>query len=171
FDPAFVRSYPVSRHARGLAPRRDETAMPSLAAIGFAPTDLDALPLPAGMSGGHTMLDDFAQRLDRYKRARDYPGAKGVSYLSAHLRFGTVSIRELAALAWSDPGEGAQSWLNELIWRDFYHMILCHHPRVEHENFRPEFDCVVWDDAPELVAAWCEGKTGFPFVDAGMRQL
>src|SRR5690606_18679031 len=103
--------------------------------------------------------------------ARDFPAVKGVSYLSAHLRFGTVSVRELAGFARSQSGDGARSWLNELIWRDFYHMILWHHPRVVADNFRPEFDAVRWDQAPELLAAWQQGRTGYPLVDAAMRQL
>lgn len=82
-----------------------------------------------------------------------------------------MSIRELAAFAHADGGAGAQSWLGELVWRDFYHMILAHHPRVVTECFRPEYERLVWDAAPELFAAWCEGRTGYPLVDAAMRQL
>ena len=93
---------------------------------------------------------------------------KGVSYLSTHLRFGTVSIRQLAAPARG--GEGGD-WLSELIWRDFYHQILWHHPQVVDRAFRPEYDAVQWDDAPELFAAGCEARTGYPIVDAAMRQL
>ena len=123
------------------------------------------------MAGGRVLVDDFMKRIDRYKRGRDFPARKGVSYLSVHLRFGTVSIRELAAAAHARGGEGAETWLSELIWRDFYFQILWHHPRVVGGSFRPEFDRVAWDAEPGLFAAWCEGRTGYPIVDAAMRQI
>ena len=117
---------------------------------------------------------------DSYRQARDFPAVKGPSYLSVHLRFGTVSIRRLARLAWeqtqSQPhdAEGAATWLSELVWRDFYFQILAHHPHVVHASFKPAYDAIVWDTGPEadaLYAAWCEGRTGYPLVDAAMRQL
>jgi len=117
------------------------------------------------------LFEDFRGRVGAYKEARDYPARKGVSYLSPHLRFGTLSIRNLVVFAWADGSGGAQTWLSELIWREFYQMILWHHPRVVSESFRPEYDRIVWDDAPELFAAWCEGRTGYPLVDAAMRQI
>lgn len=157
--------------AARLAPRSARCGVPELAQIGFRSGTLEGLRLPVGMSGGHALFEDFAARIGHYHEARDFPGRKGVSYLSVHLRFGTVSIRELAHLAWSQPGDGPRCWLNELIWRDFYHMILWHHPRVVHDNFRPEFDRVRWDEAPDSLAAWKAGRTGYPLVDAGMRQL
>lgn len=166
-----IESYPVSAHARALASKPAGERLPDLAEIGFAPTDLSALRLPTGMSGGRRLFDDFCARIDDYKRLRDFPAIKGVSYLSAHLRFGTVSVRELAAYAWANGSAGAQAWLAELIWRDFYHMILWHHPRVVSASFRPAFDRVQWDDAPALFQAWCDGRTGYPLVDAAMRQL
>ncbi len=169
--PFHVKAYPVEKYAAHLAPRDAATRLPDLAALGFADTDLASLRMPTGMSGGAKLLDDFAARIDRYKAARDFPAKKGVSYLSAHLRFGTVSIRALAGLAWQRGGPGAETWLGELIWRDFYHMILWHHPRVVGGNFRPEFDCVRWEHDPTRLAAWCEGRTGYPIVDAAMRQL
>jgi deoxyribodipyrimidine photo-lyase len=147
----------------------------TLARIGFAPTDLDALGIEPGMTGARQRLADFAARIDDYRARRDYPALRGPSYLSVHLRFGTVSIRELAAFARQQAdlhaSAGAGAWLNELIWRDFYHMILAHHPRVTDHAFRPAFDALAWDEAPQLFAAWCEGRTGYPLVDAAMRQL
>jgi len=169
--PFYLQAWPVARHAAALAPKPVNERIPELAEIGFETTDLATLKLPVGMSGGRVLFDDFCTRIDRYKDARDFPAVKGVSYLSMHLRFGTVSVRELASYAWTCASAGAQTWLSELIWRDFYHMILWHHPRVVDDNFRPEFDRVRWDDAPELYAAWCEGRTGYPLVDAAMRQL
>jgi deoxyribodipyrimidine photo-lyase len=115
--------------------------------------------------------------MDRYAATRDFPAAKGPSYLSTHLRFGTVSIRELvreAAGRASAGSEGAAVWLSELIWRDFYHQILFHHPRVTESAFRPEFADIEWFEGPQADACfscWCEGRTGYPLVDAAMLQL
>ncbi|MBC9073485.1 deoxyribodipyrimidine photo-lyase [Thauera sp. CAU 1555] len=171
-DPARLQPFPVASNAARLAPRplqRDN--MPALAALGFEPTDLAALRLPTGMSGGRALVDDFMGRIGRYREARDYPALKGVSYLSTHLRFGTVSVRELFARALAEGSEGAQCWVDELIWREFYQMILWHHPRVVSASFRPEYDRVRWEDDPAGFEAWQEGRTGYPIVDAGMRQL
>ena len=173
-DAFQLTPYPVERYARNLAPPPADERLPQLADLGFAPTNLSALPLPAGMQGAQQLLRDFLPRMAAYKQARDYPGRKGVSYLSVHLRFGTVSIRQLAALAAAQAAqgcEGAQTWLSELAWRDFYFMILWHHPHVVTQSFRPEYDRVHWDNAPELWQAWCEARTGYPLVDAAMRQL
>lgn len=173
-DAFQLTPYPVERYARNLAPPPADERLPQLADLGFASTNLSALPLPAGMQGAQQLLRDFLPRMAAYKQARDYPGRKGVSYLSVHLRFGTVSIRQLAALAAAQAAqgcEGAQTWLSELAWRDFYFMILWHHPHVVTQSFRPEYDRVHWDNAPELWQAWCEARTGYPLVDAAMRQL
>ena len=172
---AFQRTpYPVERHARHLAAPPPGETLPSLARLGFALADPGALPLPVGMQGAQRLLRDFVPRMAAYHTARDYPGRKGVSYLSVHLRFGTVSIRQLADLAARQAAQGcagAQAWLSELAWRDFYFMILWHHPHVVTQSFRPAYDRVQWDDAPELWQAWCEARTGYPLVDAAMRQL
>ncbi len=166
-----LQSYPVAQYAHHLAPKGAGERLPALADIGFEPTNLIELHMPLGMSGGRRLFEDFTKRIERYKRARDFPAVKGVSYLSAHLRFGTVSIRQLAAHAHQHGGEGAQTWLSELIWRDFYHQILWHHPRVVAHAFRPEYEQLQWDEAPALFDAWCEARTGYPLVDAAMRQL
>ena len=147
---------------------------PSLEAIGFVPTDLHALPVPLGTAGARSLLSDFAKRIDRYSEARDFPATKGPSYLSVHLRFGTVSIREAARLACSHPSIGGQTWLSELIWRDFYMQILHHFPRVSSRSFKPEYDEIAWEEGPDAeqaFEAWCQGQTGYPLVDAAMRQL
>lgn len=143
--------------------------IPTLAALGFEQTNLAELGIHAGMSGAKALWDDFAGgRIERYATQRDFPAVKGVSYLSVHLRFGTVSIRHLvhSALAL-----GADSWLNELIWRDFYFMVLDQFPHVVSRAFKPAYDAIVWDDWPEGLAAWQAGHTGYPLVDAAMRQL
>jgi deoxyribodipyrimidine photo-lyase len=103
-----------------------------------------------------------------YKSTRDYPAENGTSRLSVHLRFGTISIRELASAA----KKLSSTYLNELIWRDFYHMILWHFPHVRKGNaFRPEMDHIRWRNNEKEFEAWCSGRTGYPIVDAGMREL
>lgn len=146
-------------------------AVPSLESLGFAPTNLPDLGIRPGMSGAARAWDDFRQRISGYHEGRDFPAVKAVSYLSIHLRFGTLSIRELARAAWHIGGGGGTAWLNELIWRDFYFMILDRFPHVVTGAFRPEYDAIAWDDWPQGFSAWCAGRTGYPLVDAGMRQL
>ncbi|MEF8727383.1 MAG: deoxyribodipyrimidine photo-lyase [Accumulibacter sp.] len=153
--------------------------VPALAELGFGETGLRALGIAPGMSGGRERLQDFAGRLDLYRQQRDFPAVKGVSYLSVHLRFGTVSVRQLVALAVTvgalRPGaEGAATWLSELVWRDFYFMILDRFPHVVERSFRPEYDAIAWEQgsaAEQAFADWCAGRTGYPLVDAGMRQI
>ncbi|MFZ5584130.1 MAG: cryptochrome/photolyase family protein [Pseudomonadota bacterium] len=166
-----VRPYPVDRYSGHLAPPPDGGGVPSLADIGFLPTDLERIGVVPGMSGGAARWQDFRQRLERYAEQRDFPAVKGVSYLSAYLRFGCLSIRQLAGEAWRSGGPGAATWLSELIWRDFYFMVLDRFPQLPDGCFKPEFDRVLWDEAPALLAAWREGRTGYPLVDAAMRQL
>jgi deoxyribodipyrimidine photo-lyase len=169
--PADLQAWPVEEHAGRLAAPRDDEPLPTLQQLGFEATDLAELKLPTGMSGAQALFRDFTERIDDYAARRDFPALKGTSYLSAHLRFGTLSIRQLAAHAQARSGRGAATWLSELIWRDFYHAILWHHPRVATQCFKPAFDALRWDDAPDLFAAWCAGRTGYPLVDAAMRQL
>jgi len=145
--------------------------VPALSSLGFVASNLSELRFPLGMSGAQSLFEDFQKRIDAYKEARDFPAVKGVSYLSTHLRFGTLSIRQLAAFAHTHGGRGAETWLSELIWREFYMMILWHHPHVVEHCFKPEYDALVWDDDEPLFAAWCEGRTGYPLIDAAMRQL
>ncbi len=168
--PFFVKPYPVEKYAPRLAPAPG-AALPALEEMGFARTNLAALPVPTGASGAKALLADFAGRMAAYGERRDFPAVKGPSYLSVHLRFGTVSIRELVARASKTGSIGAAVWLSELVWRDFYFMILSHHPRVTERSFRPEYDAILWDDRDDLFAAWREARTGYPLVDAAMRQL
>jgi len=146
-------------------------ALPSLEALGFEKTNLLELGIKPGVSGADALFADFKRRMAAYHERRDFPALKGPSYLSVHLRFGTISIRALAAAAWRDAGRGAAVWLSELIWRDFYAMILHHHPRVVTQAFRPEYDAIVFPNDKARFAAWCEARTGYPLVDAAMRQL
>jgi deoxyribodipyrimidine photo-lyase len=154
------------------------SAIPALADLGFKKTNLSELNLPTGMSGAQMLLDDFTTRIGTYHATRDFPATKGPSYLSVHLRFGTVSIRAPARRALdamrTTESSGAAAWLSELIWRDFYFMILHHHPRVAERAFKPEYDAIRWesgDTARTLFEAWRDGRTGYPLVDAAMAQL
>ena len=127
---------------------------PSLSEIGFKKTlihfpDIHYIPI-----------------LKNYSQERDFPAKPGTSRISVHLRFGTISIRELV-----DAGiKGSDTWLSELIWREFYFMILWHFPNV-HQSFRPEYDKIPWINSEKDFKKWCDGETGYPLVDAGMREL
>jgi deoxyribodipyrimidine photo-lyase len=169
----YVKPYPVQTHkARFCAAATSQ--LPSLDAMGFQRTNLETLQFPTGMSGGETLFAEFLERIDRYADTRNFPSIKGPSYLSTHLRFGTVSIRGLVSAAWrrwQEGSRGAEVWLSELIWRDFYVHILYHNPRVVDSAFKPEYDAIRWRNDRERFAAWCEGRTGYPLVDAAMRQL
>jgi deoxyribodipyrimidine photo-lyase len=192
---AFTPELAAERHTTGLArsllnptanpvlTRQDYTQMPSLASMGFtAPDPNQAAPLQAGPQAAQSLLNDFVTRMGLYKDARDFPAKKGPSYLSVHLRFGTISLRECVrqamGLIQSDPAQsvGAQTWLSELIWREFYFQILFNFPHVVTKSFKPIYDQIQWlsEDDPRYAArwqAWCTGQTGYPLVDAGMRQL
>ena len=175
-EPFYLEPFPVAKHAGGLAapPKGAGTHLPTLVEIGFEPTNLAALKIPLGSQGAQALLADFLPRIDQYEEARNFPAIKGPSYLSMHLRFGTVSIRELAAAAVAHRSAGATVWLSELIWRDFYHQILHHHPHVVDRSFKRGYDRIEWESgahAHALFAAWCEGRTGYPLVDAAMAQL
>jgi len=175
--PFHLRSYAIERYADALAepPADMQSGLPALEAMGFRRTDLARIGARTGMQGGAALFADFRKRIDRYRDTRDVPAAKGPSYLSVHLRFGTVSIREVAAYAHARSlergGEGAATWLSELIWRDFYAQVLWHHPHVVTKAFKPEYDALAFPSDPALFAAWREGRTGYPLVDAALRQL
>jgi deoxyribodipyrimidine photo-lyase len=129
---------------------------PKLADLGFEPSGI-AFP-------ERTIRQTI---IEQYHLQRDIPGINGTSRLSVHLRFGTVSIRKLVQVALKKN----DTWLNELIWRDFYHMILWHFPHVNTKAFKPAYDHIHWRNNEEEFKSWCEGKTGYPIVDAGMREL
>lgn len=153
-------------------PAHDAQAL--LARIGFT----RGAPVPAGgESGARSRLEQFLTHVDRYGTERDLPAVEGTSRLSIDLRFGTVSVRELVRAVRGVPGEGAAKWVSEIAWRDFYQAVLAHFPRTVDHAFQERLEGVVWDDpdtdsvAKERFAAWCEGRTGYPFVDAAMREL
>jgi len=124
--------------------------------LGFVPS---SIPLPSKKI--------VRQRIRDYTENRDFPFLLGTSRLGIHFRFGTISIREKARLA----SVLNATFLSELIWRDFYSMILQSFPRVVHESFKPAYDRIQWRNITSEFTAWCQGRTGFPMVDAGMREL
>jgi deoxyribodipyrimidine photo-lyase len=128
---------------------------PSLTELGFKKSRI-SFP-PATIDAG--VIDDYAKQ-------RDFPALSGTSHLGVHLRFGTISIRRLAAAS-----RKSSVFLNELIWREFYQSILWHFPRVVHNCFKPVYENIEWRDDPNGFERWCNGTTGYPIVDAGMREL
>jgi deoxyribodipyrimidine photo-lyase len=179
--PEALDAFETAPWAGALAPAPSSSsaghALPTLEELGFIRNEDPVLP--AGMSGARQLLDAFLERLDAYHVQRDFPALDSTSRLSVHLRFGTLSIRALARLlrdrlAGGGSQDGAATWLSELIWREFYMMILQRHPRVTTQAFKAAFDKVGWEegsDADQAFAAWCEGRTGYPLVDAAMAQL
>ena len=166
----YCKAYPVDAHIGAFADCAP-CAVPELEHIGFMPTDLQRLKLPTGMTGARALLQVFLGHIHDYGRSRNYPAIRGVSYLSAHLRFGTISIRELVRTAASMQSDGASAWLSELIWRDFYFSILDHFPHVVAHAFKPAYRALRFSNSLAHFVAWSEGRTGFPLVDAAMRQL
>lgn len=153
--PFYVKPYPTEKYFSNFL-KTKPTKIISLKELGFSSVDLDIPSL--------TVENDL---IKKYKEQRDFPAIKGTSRLSVHLRFGTVSIRQLAKRALSLN----ETWLNELIWRDFYMMILWQFPYVATKAFKPDYDQIPWRNNEDEFSKWCEGKTGYPIVDAGMREL
>ena len=177
-DGFYLKPYPTEKYADALHATSDELrqtyALPSLAALGFEKTSLAELGVQMGSAGAQKLLADFVPRMSRYQEARDFPAVKGPSYLSVHLRFGTVSIRQLANLAKNQNDVGAATWLSELIWRDFYHQIMANFPHAMTSSFKPDYDRIEWESgeaANALYASWTQARTGYALVDAAMRQL
>ena len=167
---ADLQLHPIADLAAHLAVPHD-TSLPSLSALGFLGSDLARLEVKAGMSGARLAWEQFATRLQDYDSVRDAVTLDATAHLSVHLRFGTISIRTLARHAYYAAGKGAQVWLAGLIWREFFQMILYHYPRVVQNAYRTEFDAIAWDERDDYFQAWCAGRTGYPIVDAAMRQL
>lgn len=145
--------------------------LPTLQSLGFEATNLLSLGFKPGASGAAQAFEEFQPRMHHYREARNFPAVRGVSYLSVHLRFGTISIRTLVSGALRQGNPGAQTWLDELIWRDFYFSILYQYPHVVGHAFRREFENLAFTNREDRFTAWCEGRTGYPLVDAAMRQL
>jgi len=147
------------------------TPMPSLKQLGFQSSNLGGLGLPLGKSGAQQLLAAFDAHIADYQQQRDFPALDASSHLSPHLRFGTLSIRRAVALAAEYTGPGAACWLSELIWREFYQQLLWHHPRVAQESFKLKYRDLNYENNQTWFDAWRNGQTGFPLIDAAMRQL
>ena len=152
-----LREYSIEKHTRNLVQKQQEKALISLEEMGFESKVL------------HDFPDRIAKNeiLKNYHLSRNFPAVKGTSKLSLHLRFGTISIRKLALIA-RDQNE---TYLNELIWRDFYQMIIFHFPKSAENSFKAQYDKIIWEKNEVHFDSWCTGKTGYPIVDAGMREL
>jgi deoxyribodipyrimidine photo-lyase len=159
-------------------PAIDSDTIPPLQELGVETVDIDEW-WDATRAGGLDRLDAFNDRIDAYDGSRDYPARSATSRLSPHLKFGTVSIREAfqAAQTARDDGadrEAVRTWQEQLAWRDFYVQLLWHWPETVEDAFREKYRDISWkrrENATERWERWTHGTTGFPFVDAGMRQL
>jgi deoxyribodipyrimidine photo-lyase len=156
-------------------PAQVEDKVYTLKDLGFQSTDIHT-HTAIGNKGAHTLLKKFNAHMGDYDTLRNFPAKEGTSQLSMHLRMGTVSIRTLLrALHPYARSEGRKTWLSELVWREFYSMLLQHHPRLaKGDAFKPAYNAVVWRkgaSAEHDFQRWCQGTTGYPFVDAGMFQL
>ena len=152
-----LASFDTRSHVSNLQPFDRKTPLISLNEMGF--DGIETVEFPK-----NTVQE---QIIEKYSEQRDFPAINGTSRLGLHLRFGTISIRELATFAKNTN----ETYLNELIWRDFYQMIIYHFPHSAENSFRPIYDKIPWDNDEKLFKAWCEGKTGYPMVDAGIREL
>jgi deoxyribodipyrimidine photo-lyase len=152
----YLKPYPTATYASSLA-KSQYTEIPTLASMGFEGTKYVTFP------------DRTVEltKVNSYHTNRDIPSVDGTTRLSLHLRFGTISIRELARMA----NQHNATYLNELIWRDFYQMIIFHFPHSATNSFKKQYDAIPWENNEIHFQAWCEGKTGYPLVDAGMREL
>lgn len=154
--PFHYKAYPTKKYYTSFF-KGSPLPIPTLQSLGFKKTEIVLDP--------NITVKEFL--LLKYKEQRDYPAIEGTSRLSIYLRFGLISIRGLVAK--SIPL--SETWLNELIWRDFYMMILWHFPHVAQNSFKPAYDKIPWHNNEIEFEKWCTGKTGFPIVDAGMREL
>jgi deoxyribodipyrimidine photo-lyase len=154
--PFYYKPYPTKKYFKNFF-KQDYKLLFSLESLGFKKTDIV-------LKDKITVSDLLIQK---YKEQRDYPAIEGTSRLSMHLRFGTVSIRQLVAKSLPL----SETWLNELIWRDFYMTILWHFPHAATNAFKKEYENIGWRNDEAEFTKWCKGETGFPIVDAGMREL
>ena len=141
---------------------------PSLSELGFT---TQTLVQNGGETAAQAALGDFLDILADYPLNRDFPAKRGTSQLSAHLRFGTLSIRHLVYLAKQADNEGGALWLKELAWREFFQQLLYHYPQVTDQAFRTEYRHLAWQNHPEWLERWQNGQTGYPIIDAAMRAL
>ena len=152
----YLKPYPTANYTSSLA-KSQYTEIPTLTSMGF--NGIKSVTFPDRKVE--------LNKVNSYHTNRDIPSVDGTTRLSLHLRFGTISIRELARMA----NQHNATYLNELIWRDFYQMIIYHFPHSATNSFKKQYDTIPWENNEIHFKAWCEGKTGYPLVDAGMREL
>jgi deoxyribodipyrimidine photo-lyase len=127
--------------------------------------------LTGGTEEAKKRLKKFQERIDEYKEARNFPAMRGTSLLSVYLRFGNISVRDMVRAGLEKKSTGASAWISEIIWRDFYQMILDQFPHVVDGAFKPQYNKIKYPGRDADFKKWCEGETGFPIVDAAMRCL
>ncbi len=152
----FLNTYPTKKFFASFMKSEIKSNFPTLTEMGFSRSEID---IPS-VSVPSVIIKDYHEK-------RNFPSVVGTSKLGIHFRFGTISIREKVKKA----AFLNQTYLSELIWRDFYAMILYHFPHVEKSAFRPEYNNIQWRNDESEFQAWCQGMTGYPIVDAGMREL
>ena len=140
----------------------------NLKTFGFQSTELS---LKTGETSARLALKKFAEKIPHYHKTKNHPYLEGTSRLSVYLRFGLLSIRECVLLAQKHKTKGARAWLSELIWREFYQMILDSFPHVEKKAFLEKYQKIKWPNSKKFFMAWRKGQTGYPLVDAAMREL
>lgn len=161
----YLKAYPVNKYLQNLyqintflleGTEEGKFKFPSLEDIGFS------------ASGVKFPAIQFEDKLDGYETDRDYPAKDATTKLGLHLRFGTTSIRQVVSKALAQKSE---KWVSELAWREFYMMILWHFPKTVNTSFKPDYDKINWRNNEKEFELWCKGETGYPLVDAGMREL
>ncbi len=151
----YLKSYPTKKYLKNLY-QVASFPFPSLNDIGFEKSDVKFPSI------------SFAEKLNGYEKNRDFPAKNATTHLGLHLRFGTISIRKVASEALA---QKADKWISELAWREFYMMILWHFPHTINAAFKPAYNQIQWRNNEKEFELWCKGETGYPLVDAGMREL
>jgi deoxyribodipyrimidine photo-lyase len=152
----YYKAYPTHKYFKHFLPSPKVSALPTLEGLGFSPSSIKVPPKEVRQG----IIKD-------YDKDRDFPAIDGTSRLGIHFRFGTISIRDKAMKA----AHLNATYLSELVWRDFYAQILTHFPHVAERSFRPEYDKIEWRYDETEFDKWKNGMTGYPIVDAGMREL
>ncbi len=182
----YLKSYPTEKYFKNLYRTASTSPLFNSPQGETQGADCDIpIPLSEGAGGGKfnfPTLEDigfansdtkfpsssFADKLNGYEKDRDFPAKNATTHIGLHLRFGTVSIRKVVSEALS---QKAEKWVSELAWREFYMMILWHFPQTVDQSFKPDYDRIQWKNDEREFELWCKGETGYPLVDAGMREL
>jgi deoxyribodipyrimidine photo-lyase len=153
----YLKAYPTREYLSTLKKFEEKQELLSLQVMGFESETSQTFP----------SIEINGSIVKKYNETRDFPAVNGTSRMSLALRFGTISVRHLTR----NTMNLNQTYLNELIWRDFYQMIMYHFPHSAKDSFKKQYDNIIWENDESLFKLWCEGKTGYPMVDAGMREL